>query len=87
MILRCPYIQVVWIVYFHFLSTGQKLRSVHNLFVAAIVRTGDGVLCPLAATLVLDVHGKDTSDSEAEYVVVYCKKAVLQEKSAECWSV
>jgi hypothetical protein len=43
-------------------------------FVAPIARTEAGVVCPLAGTLVLVVHGKNTTDSLSHRV---CHTALL----------
>jgi hypothetical protein len=53
--------------------------------VAPIVRTGDGDVCPLTATVMPHVDGMDTTVSYAEFVTLHSDKILLQKKSHECW--
>jgi hypothetical protein len=64
-------------------NMAQKLRDIQSC-VAPIERTADGDMCPLALTLVLVVPKRDTTDCNADYVILHSEKVfLLQKKCAE----
>jgi hypothetical protein len=62
-------------------STYRILWRCSQSFVALIARTEAGVVCPLPGTLVLAVHGKNTTDCHTEHVILRSEKSLLQKVS------
>jgi hypothetical protein len=64
-------------------TQGKEIEGYPQSCVAPIDETVDGGVCPLAATIVLVVHKKDTTDTHTECIISHSEKVILLQKKRE----